>query len=207
MRKSLFSVFALVFLMSLGCGGSSSGFIGTGQCGSFTPCGGSIVGTWKLTSTCSSMPDAGTSNCPGEQVSTSLQYTGTLTFLSSGAYSVSASISGNANFTYPASCLTSLGMTCAQIDTNLKATGATDAGISGACTSASAGACACTETMKSMPSSEDGTYTTSGSALTMISSSSSTSQDSAEYCVRGNQLTIHITSAGSGGSFIITATK
>jgi hypothetical protein len=60
--KSLFNVVALVCLASLGCGGSSTDAHMTTQCDLFTPCGGSIVGAWRVTGTCSSIPDAGTTN-------------------------------------------------------------------------------------------------------------------------------------------------
>ena len=216
MRKSVFLVFALVCLISLGCDGSSTGAFTTGQCGSFTPCGGAITGTWKLAGTCYGSPDAGapnadagTSNCTPQQSTTSTQLNGTISFKTDGTYSASTTMSGGAKFTYTASCLTSVGMTCDQLNSGLASNGTADAGVTASCSSKSAGGCACTETFTGASSNETGTYTTSGSALTMTSSTSTSTspQDPTEYCVQGNRLTIRVTSASSGSTVIITATR
>ena len=214
MRNSLILGFALVGLSSLGCGGSSTGAFVNGQCGTFTPCGGAIVGTWRLTGTCYSYPDAGVSNsdagtspCSIQQSTSNTQINGTISFKTDGTYSVATSMGGSASFTYPASCLTAMAMTCAQLNSSLAAEGTTDAGISGSCSSASSGGCTCTETFKGQASSETGSYTTSGSSLTMVSTSSTSTQDPTTYCVQGTKLTIHITSASSGTSVSVTATR
>jgi hypothetical protein len=208
MGRFLFHVLALICLASLGCGGTSTGAHVTGQCDSFTPCGGSIVGTWRLTGTCYSIPgvgttnaDAGTASCLGEQTTTNNQLTGTLLFETNGTYSVATVTSGNTQFSYPASCLTTYGMTCAALNSTLATEGETDAGVSGSCSSTSAGGCTCTETMKGYSFSETGTYTTSGSALTMNPSTSTSSPVPIEYCVQGTHLSIYTTSSSS-----ITAT-
>ena len=213
MRNPIFLVFAWVFITSLGCNGSSNGLGGTGQCGSFTSCGGAIVGTWRLTGECVNYPDAGvstsdagTSSCSLGQIATNPQLSGTLTFLSNGTYSVTSSMSGSTKFTYTAACMTDVGMTCAQLNSGLAA--AADGGVSGSCASTSAGDCTCSESYSKVAGSEEGTYTTSGSSLTMTPSSSSSAPGTTEYCVRGNTLTLRMTDTGSSSpSFIVTATK
>jgi hypothetical protein len=51
-----------------GCGGSSGG-----TCGTAAACGGAVVGTWKITSSCISIDTSGIMNmdCPGETSSAS----------------------------------------------------------------------------------------------------------------------------------------
>ena len=201
MRNFLFVGLASILVTSLGCDGSSPG----GQCASFTPCGGALVGTWQINGVCITAPDAGASTSPcGSAVSRSnMQYQGSFTFRSDSTYSIAISVSGTSQVTYSAECLTSFGMSCAAIS-SLLAAGA-DAGVSGSCSSTSSGGCSCSENISNVSSPEDGTYTTSGTSFSTTPSSSSASPATADYCVQGNRLTIGVND--SGGSMVITATK
>ena len=197
MRKSLL----LIFVLFLGCGGDS----GSGQCGSFTPCGGVIVGTWSVTEYCSNLTGSSSSPCPGMTANTShVQMKGTFTFTSSGTYSVATTATGTESVTYPQSCLTSLNTTCAQAGTALSAG---SGGISGSCQSNANGDCACTENITNAPSTEQGTYTTSGSSIAMLKTGSTTTTGSIEYCVQGNTLTLQATSSTFNGSTTLVATR
>lgn len=212
MSKSFVLVVTLLSLTTLACGGGSST---SSSCGSFTACGGSVVGTWKISNLCMGQADAGVSNgdasaCSGTPTNVSATYGGTLTFASDGTYTVSLTTAGSASFTYSSSCLSSMGMTCTQIDSLLKSLGTSDAGVSGSCASASSGGCACSETLNSTMSPETGNYTTSGSTITMQSSTStstSTTADLSDYCVQGNTLMIRASSTTSGQSALLVATK
>ena len=200
MRRLLFLVAIPIVASLAGCGGSSGG-----SCVTFTPCGGSVVGTWKVTTLCSDFTSSTSATCSGETVSESIQPTGTITFTSSGTYSVAVLMNGSAKFSYPSTCLSTLGMTCAQIDSALQLTGATDAGISGSCSSGSAASCTCSEKVTNASSNEMGTYTTSGSSIAMIPSSSASSQEPTEYCAQGNSLILHATNtSGSSSTIILT---
>jgi hypothetical protein len=198
MKRQLFLV-AIPIVVAL-VGGSSGG----ASCGTFTPCGGSVVGTWKVTTLCLDFTTSTSTTCPDESVSEAIQPSGTITFTSSGTYSVAVVMNGSAKFGYPSTCLGNLGMTCAQIDSALQKEGATDAGVSGSCASGAAGSCTCSEKVTNAASSETGTYTTTGSSIAMISSSSTSSQEPTEYCVQGNKLTLHSTNTAGSSSIILT---
>jgi hypothetical protein len=92
---------------------------------------------------------------------------------------------------------------------SLSGTDAADEGVSGSCSSDSAGTCVCSEKLNGVSNTETGTYTTSGSALTMISSDSSSdsSDDKVEYCVQGDTLKLHFSSANSTASGTFVATR
>ena len=52
-----------------GCGGSSDGGGGGGSCGKVSPCGGSLVGTWTITSSCESVSNFTVgAECPGATI-------------------------------------------------------------------------------------------------------------------------------------------
>ena len=193
MRKSLLLIFGLF----LGCGDDS----GSGQCGSFTPCGGAIVGTWSITESCANIIGSSSSSCPGMTATVShVQMTGTFTFTSNGTYNTATTTTESISATYPQSCLTSYNMTCAQIGTSLNAG---SGGVTGSCQSKANGDCACTENIASAPSTEQGTYTTSVSSLTMLKTGSTTTTGSAEYCVQGNTLKIQATVSTSGAVTVV----
>ena len=189
------------------CGGKSSGKDGGGTdgdgqahtsvCGTFTACGGSIVGTWKVSSLCLDAPQ-GYPSCPGFQHSGQLQYSGTITFSSSGTYISALTRSGTLVSTYPTTCLA--GSTCSQLSSSLFQP---DAGYAGSCSS-NADACVCSATYAG-PEDEQGTYTIDGSSIVM--SSASWGGDQGQYCVQGNQLTVRSTPSSSSDSATMVATK
>ena len=195
MRKSLF----IVCVWLLGCGDS-----GSGQCGAFTPCGGAIVGNWRITGYCSNITGSSSSSCTGMTANAQVQVNGTLSFTSTGTYSIAGTENGTNNVTYPQACLTSVNMTCARLETALN-TGM--GGISGSCQSNANGDCACTENFANVPVGEQGTYSTSGSSLNMIKTDGTTSEGSTQYCVQGNTLMLQATSPTVSGSSTLTATK
>ena len=101
-----------------GTGGTGGGGEGTGghggdgpaACSNATPCGGSVVGAWTVTSSCLaisgqldlSLAGAG---CPSVPVTGSLHVTGTWTAKADGTYSDDTITSGNEQFTLMPSCL------------------------------------------------------------------------------------------------------
>jgi hypothetical protein len=133
-----------------------------------------------------------------------VQVNGTLSFTSTGTYSIAGTENGTNNVTYPQACLTSVDMTCARLETALSAG---MGGLSGSCQSNAKGDCACTESIVNVPISEQGTYSTSGSSLTMIKTGGATSEGSTKYCVQGDTLMMQATSPTMSGSATLTATK
>jgi hypothetical protein len=156
---------------------------------------------------CMDFTAAASSVCPGEIATESLQPSGTITFTISGTYSTAITMNGSSKFSYPASCMTSLAGTCAELGSALSSASAADAGVLGSCTSGSNGDCTCSEVIKNAPSNETGTYSTSGSSITMTQTGSISTQDPAEYCVQGNSLTMHSTDATAGDSALLVLTR
>ena len=192
MRSSIL----IICVWLLGCGDG-----GSGQCGAFTPCGGAIVGTWSITGYCSNLTNS-SSYCTGMSVSTQVQMSGTFNFTSTGTYSIASMATGTMNMTVPQSCLN--GLTCAQVGSSMSQG---SGGASGSCMSTTNGNCSCSESIVNSPGSEQGTYSTSGSSLTMIKTGGSTSEDSTQYCVQGDTLMIQATSPTASGATTVVAIR
>jgi len=167
---------------SVGNGGSSAGGMvdmsdpGSGTCPAFTPCGGSLVGTWHLDSLCMSppfmYPSDSCGSVPGE-----LSADGTLTFAADGTFDPTKAMLTFA-LVFPPSCIAD-SAACAQLGTTL-----------GPCSYTADGSCRCTpEATMSMSSMQ--TYTTSGNTVMLTSTDPDTGTpktETAYYCVTGNQL-------------------
>jgi non-reducing end alpha-L-arabinofuranosidase len=189
-----------------GCGSSSppsgtggrSGSGGAGaSCSSEAPCGGSIVGTWTVTSSCLtvtgqldlSLVGAG---CPSAPVTGSLQVTGTWTANPNGTYSDDTTTSGAEQFTLAPSCLviSSTPVTCEGAANIIKSLGYSSL----TCTSAAGGGCTCAATVQqkgglglvSVAPSTSGNYASAGNVVTVSGDSGDTKHS---YCVSGNQMT------------------
>lgn len=185
---------------SVGNGGSSTGGIqdmsdpGSGTCAAFTPCGGSLVGTWHIDSLCISPPIMQSSTtCPSAQ--DELSADGTLTFGADGSFDPSKAMLSVA-IVYPPSCIAD-SAACDQLGTEL-----------GPCTSTADGGCRCTpETTTTMASMES--YVTSGSTVVLTSTDPNTGMpktETAYYCVTGNQLRLRGRSSATT-SFVYSMTR
>ncbi len=226
MTKTIFAVASLASAMLLGCGGGTStadggisfgnggsgGSSGDNSC-SFTPCGGSLLGTWHISGFCLSNRDAGSStslNDAGCSTTANVQkeeFGGTFTFRNDGTYTIDFTLSSASTVTYSAPCLTG-SFSCAALDTTYKSGGITDAGFSGSCSTVAGGSCVCSESFNEHPPSEDGTYSTSGTTVTSVPKSTGT-PDTSDYCVQGNTLKLRSTSSSSSSdvSATLTATQ
>jgi len=131
-----------------GTGGSSAtGAGGNGACANVTACGGSLIGTWTVTSSCLkvsgqldlTLVGAG---CPSAPVTGSLQVTGTWTASANGTYSDDTVTSGDEQFTLAHSCLTisSTKTDCAGAASIIKSLGYSSL----TCTDTADGGCNCT---------------------------------------------------------------
>jgi hypothetical protein len=204
MAKSLVVVAAIMSVTSLACGGGSS----NGSCGTFTPCGGSVVGTWKVATMCMSTTDAGAPKtdaaCSTTTSNPNMKYGGTFTFRNDATYTADLAVSGSQTLSYSPGCFSGT-YSCSAIDSVFKDPGIADAGMSVSCTSGSSGSCTCNETMNTALTAIEGVYTTSDTTITMTSGSGS-SPETSDYCVQGNTLTLH-ESNSSGQSSTLVATK
>ncbi|MGH7436636.1 MAG: hypothetical protein ACRENE_13260 [Polyangiaceae bacterium] len=191
-------------------GGGCSSSSGGGSCGSVAGCGGNLVGTWKITSSCTSGSQGSPStSCPGETINIdSSTVTGTFTFNSDGTYQSTLVSSATETVTFPASCVAMLGasLTCAQVAAQLNGAG-TGGGLTESWTCQGSGGCNC-NVDASITGSANGTYTTSGAALTTMPTGQSTA-GSSSYCVQGSTLYMSAGSSmmGSMPSANLVATK
>ena len=169
-----------------GGGGGTGGSGGGSGCGSVAPCGGSIAATWSITGICVTPQTMNNPNCPGGTLTiTGATESGTLSFTSAGTYTANVTATVSIMDTTPSSCIAPA--TCADLAAAYVAEGA-----SATCTGTSV--CNCTIVIASSGS-EAGTYTTSGTTLTITDSTGEV--DSMGYCVQGD--TLHLTNFNTAG--------
>jgi hypothetical protein len=177
---------AFVITALFGC---SSGGGGGGGCANAAACGGDIVGTWTVTSTCvTATGSASVPNCPSATLnSVSIGLTGTITYNADLTYTGNSTTSLTETVTLPASCLTQQGVTatCAQLTQNL----ATNPDFKSANCTGSSG-CTCTVAAKDSVMTDTGTYTTTAAGKLNETTNGSTTVDSSDYCVKGTTLTV-----------------
>ena len=170
---------ALAALTLLGCGG------GGGSCGG-TACGGDVVGTWKVTSSCFSVSGA-PATCPRQTSKVvSFSVSGGVTYKADRTYAGTRAASVQLQTTLPASCLMIGGITvtCAQWEAALMAQPDT---MSAKCTSTSSG-CTCTGTVVQDASSDSGTWATAGNVLTETATGGQ--PDQSDYCAQQSKLVV-----------------
>ena len=135
---------------SPGSGGSAGS---TGECPGMTPCGGDVVGTWTVTSSCLNvtgeldMSLAVGPACPSGPITGSLQVTGTWTANPNGTYMDNTTTSGDEQLTLASACLviSSTQTDCGGAASLLKSVlGYSDLN----CPSAAGGGCNCSGTAK-----------------------------------------------------------
>jgi hypothetical protein len=196
-------------LWLVGCG-SGGDFATVGNCNSsVAPCGGAVVGSWKLSQLCSNTADGGVSTadagvstgCAGATVDTSNYHImDTITFSSGSTYQTTGSLSGSERFTIPAQCLTAT-LTCDALNQSLQQLKQQPDPVfsSGSC-AMSGSDCMCMAQFNVTPQSESGTYSTSGTTITTTNSSGNASTSS--YCVSGNTLYFFSASGAVTGWFV-----
>jgi hypothetical protein len=210
MARAPLALFLLptTLLATLSCGSSSSG--SGGSCPQTTPCGGNLVGTWDITASCGTGGSMMSNPmCPGENVAlTSVNETGSFTFNMDGTYATMGSISVQEAASVPLSCLSMGGgtATCGQLAMALNAqmigTVQPDGGVSPGSTSAtcsmSGANCECNVTFSLPNTSAMGTYTTSGTGVTLTPNGGGPTTDG--YCVQGSTLTLATTMGATTGT-------
>jgi hypothetical protein len=192
-RLGLRTGWFLVVMTAAGATATSCGGDG-GTCGMVTPCGGNIVGDWRITSSCiKGMDTLGNSSCPTATVTSSATATGTTSYRADMTYTVSFTLTGSDSVVIPASCL-SAGTTCDQVNQVFFRGLLPDL----RCSSASSGGCNCSLVVPPTPIAETGTYTTSGGTLTTTPTGAT--PDSGGYCVKGDQLDLTPPAAMAGAT-------
>jgi hypothetical protein len=179
-----------------GTGGSSSSTVGEVSCSNVLPCGGDIVGTWAVTSSCLKITgemDLSSMGlgCKSAPVTGALQVSGTWTANSNGKYTDNTITSGTEQLTLPASCLQVSGTTasCEALNATIESFGY-ESGSVNCKNAASGGGCTCPATIKqtaglgllSVEPTTTGKYTTSGNVVT------TDNEKKYSYCVSGNKM-------------------
>lgn len=203
-------------LLVVGCGGGSGGSGGSGgggngsggQCSGDVSCGGNVVGTWDITSTCESGNSSSSQQgCTIQNIDASnLHETGSITFNADLSYSVTFTVSGSVNETVGSSCLTmgTTSLTCADFSSALQTILRSDGGdtISSVSCQGAVTSCVCSFGYATTTMTESGTYTTSGAMLTTTSTTSTsttstTGPETQSYCVQGATMTVASGALGS----------
>lgn len=190
------------------CSSSSSGADSNAasSCGKVAPCGGDIVGSWKIVASCAQAPSTTGDPCSngGTVQAVSVAASGTATFNADMTYSVDVAESDSETVDVPLSCLSVNGVagSCADLAMAIGSV-APDAGTTASCTTAGAN-CSCTVSEAGTTFDETGTYTVSGTAFTtMQGTGANTGTGGGSYCVQGNTLHILSTMGASGMAPIV----
>ena len=174
-------------------GGSSGGNSQPGSCPNGSTCGGDVVATWNVTSSCLNLSGnwdvSQFVGCPSVPVTGSMHVIGTWTANAKGTYTDNTTTTGSIKFPLAASCLmvSSVKVDCSNMGSAFTATGWVTT-----CSSDASGQCSCSAEANqtggigvvSMYASDSGTYTTSGSGLNIDGNVDYS------YCVSGSTLTL-----------------
>ncbi len=181
----------LLALVAEGCGGS------TPSCGAtFTPCGGSLEGTWVYQTACGTTAFQ-MMECPGVVVNVPPDVSGTWTFNADGTYSTDLAIEESGTETIPLSCLA--GVTdCTKLNNSSNFAGL-NVSLT-ACTGNANQTCTCT-VAESGTLAESGKYATAGNNLSLTVNGSTNPGTPSGYCVSGNQLLLG--DPGSTSTYVI----
>jgi len=173
------------------CGGGDS----AGSCPGPQTCGGNIVGTWNVKSSCASADPtfAMTMDCPSATGDVSkLMLTGSVTFTADGVETSTTAVTGSMSVTLPTSCLTTPQGTVVSCDVLSQAEAAnldTSGPFASISCKAGGGGCICTLIAKGTTTTTTGPYTTKDGTLSDTDSDGAPSTSS--YCVTGDSLSLY----------------
>jgi hypothetical protein len=203
MKAALWTLSMLVAASAFGCGGgtamtpstggggsgmtSSTG--GGGSCGQVQPCGGAVVGTWKVANVCildSAMLGLDASSICATATIELTKFTGTggVTYGADQTYQDTGTVTIDFKLTVPTTCFAT-GKSCADVQDGYVQEMKTDSTLKSASCATSGAACVC-QISTVQDATEAGTYATSGTMLSTTPTGGTASSDS--YCVQGNEL-------------------
>ena len=180
-----------------GGGISASGGAGA-SCANVTACGGNVVGTWTVTSSCLTVsgtldPSVVGAGCTSAPITGSLQVTGAWTAVGDGTYTDDTVTTGTEQFMLGPSCLvvSSTPVSCDGAAGFLQALGFESL----TCTPAAGGGCNCSGVVQqtgglgllSPAPSTSGNYTGAENTFTLTGDVGDTTYD---YCISGSKLTL-----------------
>ena len=185
--------------VTTGSGGSMSAGTG-GSCADVSACGGNLVGTWNVTSSCLRMTGmldlsfvGESAGCQSAPVTGTLQVTGTWTANTDGTYTDNTVTTGEEHFTLGPACLviSSTPVTCEGAGSIIKSLGYASvtctalAGNKGCDCSATVHQVGTIGTISAVPSTS-GDQSSSGNVVTV---SGDAGDSRYAYCVAGNSMT------------------
>jgi hypothetical protein len=197
-----------IIVGGLGCDGSG-GLASGGMCGDVQPCGGAVMGSWKIASICNNGDDllAGDASdiCDAATIHlTSFTGTGTVTYKTDATYQQAGDIKIGFQLTVPMTCFAT-GETCADLDTGFAQENQPGMTITSHSCVVSGSSCVCTVATDN-DATESGTYSTAGTTLTTTPTGGDASGD--QYCIEGNtmhDMTVDMTMQTSMGTAKIVA--
>jgi len=182
------------------CGGGGQNTPPT--CLQVQPCGGDVVGTWSFLGACTNVAALSqelSTDCPGASINAfGIAFTGTVTFNADSTYTATNwHESFAATETVPLSCADGAS-SCAE--GNESSSDTTPGGMVSITTTCSGtSTCTCRVNGTITVSSDTGSWTTTGSALSMNGASTATTLS---YCVQENQL--HMMSADAASAVVLS---
>jgi hypothetical protein len=197
-----------------GTGGSSGsgGVVISDECPDYAPCGGDIVGSWRVTAICGAVtPAAALLPCDTATASQSLTIDGVYTFNADGTASIGGTAQGAIDVEVSDECAMEQGLSAqefCQLFELLAAgglgTGMGDMGqappVDVDCTYADS-VCTC-HAEQDVPLDENSTYVVSGNEIT-VTNTDDGEVFAGDFCVDGDELMLHQTSNDS----IVSATR
>lgn len=203
------STLALALALALPAGlvascNSDAASTSAAQCQSTPACGGDVVGTWQIGSSCTKGTFADLMNAMCKEATgdgSGLTVTGSYVLNADKTYATSTVTNGIAKITFPAACLkdavSGTPLTCQQFATTFGALLAL-AGPGSAPTLQCSGttSCACDITFKEVKEEAKGQYTLASNRLS-LKSAGNDDPDVFDYCVKGTTLTL--SPVGSAG--------
>jgi len=164
-------------------GGSSGAGTAPESCSNTSACGGNVVGTWSVSSTCLTLsgqltlPAFFSPDCRTAGISGSLHVTGSFSANADGTYTDNTTTTGTEQLTLAAACLAFSGtnITCEKVAVPLQAVGYSSV----TCQDAPGGGCSCSATVEQQgglgfPSADphtSGSFATANNTLTLDGSS------------------------------------
>jgi hypothetical protein len=153
------------------------------QCPRPSACGGNLLGTWNVTSTCLDVDlSSYTADCSSFSArAVDYKITGTLTYYDDLTYTLVGTMSGSVVLTLPAPCLTprnGIQISCAQLEPALLAPGKYE---SVTCAVATSG-CVCKLDVNTVSLSDNGTFTTTEAGV-LTETDPAGDVDLIDYCV------------------------
>jgi hypothetical protein len=157
----------------------------------FAACtGGNIVGSWQIQGACFDFPNPFEGTCATSTFNFDTQFTGSIDFAQDGTYTSAITTGGSVSFTFPVECLNQLfqGDAGGQVVSCQDIFGSSLSDDAGAatCTGDNTTGCDCTKPVQTKTERGGGTYSVSGSTLTVTNNADGGAETNVnDFCISG----------------------